>query len=119
MNKKFRLGLVAVMSTVLVSIPEVAHASDVYMGSSSGKMAAWYDDGGNRLIVCDNHHEDGIGAYVYMGGMGVEMTVYNGCETWRGTLPDNVWSTLQACDWVSVNGQRVGRNCSSQASFWS
>lgn len=117
-KKKLTLGLVAALSSALVFMPGTAHAADVYLSSTSGKTSVIYDDGANRFYTCDNVPGDGIGGYAYVS-MGFDMTVYNGCEAWRGTIPDNVWTTIQVCDWVSVNGQRVGRNCSYKAGFWS
>ena len=63
-------------------------------------------------------HGDGIGAHAYVGYAGFEMKVSNGCDS--HPLGDNIWVSLQVCDWVYVNGQRVGRNGREPTStlFW-
>lgn len=43
-------------------------------------------------------HGDGIGAHAYVGYAGFEMKVSNGCDS--HPLGDNIWVSLQVCDWV-------------------
>lgn len=115
MKTKTRLGLVAALTGALVAVPTVANAGDVSMYSTSGRSHVWYDDSGNRVVVCDMVNGDGIGAYIYWSG-GFEVIAYNGCETHRVT--DGYYTTVQVWDWVHVNGQRVGRNGSEVRGFY-
>jgi gamma-glutamylcysteine synthetase len=109
-----RLALTGVLAATLVAVPGVANA-DTSMYSTSGRSHVWYDDSGNRVVVCDMVNNDGIGAYIYWSG-GFEVIAYNGCETRR--VDDGYYTTVQVWDWVHVNGQRVGRHGSEVRGFY-
>ncbi|MDC7120394.1 hypothetical protein OMK64_02465 [Cellulomonas fimi] len=118
MKTRTRAVITAAASAAMLAVPAAAQAADFSLYSSSGRSYVWYDDGGNRLVVCDMTSNDGVGAKLaawptrQASGVADSRTAYNGCESmWLG---DGVETIVRICDWVHVDGGRISQHCNDK-----
>ncbi len=115
--KRFASAVAAalVVGLVVVGSPGTASASDVFLSSSSGKSAAWYNDAADSVSICDQVNGDGDGARASVLWNGSthgyrSEFVFNGCLTVWNAIPDGAEVTLRTCDWVWLASYQSRQN---------
>jgi hypothetical protein len=121
--KKLVSVLAAVVAMVL-GTSSVAHADGNFQSTSTtGRAVAHYQDWTGVISACDWGFNDGDGAWIrWQVGSGSwhSTFVYNDCHRVRDNVPDGVWVSMQACDWVYIAGRgRTAVNCGFTAYTYS